>query len=56
MRSRIAQAAYEPHEDDPLELLVECPACKAKVGAWCGGFLDIHEERTAALEAQIKKG
>jgi len=37
---------YMAHPDDPPELLHECPACHAPVGAWCGGFGDVHEERT----------
>jgi len=39
------EPAYKPHPSDPPALLRECPACKAAVGAWCGGFGDIHKER-----------
>ena len=54
----IAVASYEPDADDPPGLLVDCPVCPATVGVWCAGFLDIHEERTAAIvgESGISPG
>lgn len=39
---------YQPHPDDPPALRVPCPVCPADVGEWCGGFGDVHEERTDA--------
>jgi hypothetical protein len=40
---------YEPHPDDPKALTVECPACHAAIGAWCGGIGDVHAEREDAI-------
>jgi hypothetical protein len=43
----IKTAPYEPHPDDPEALQRDCPVCPAKVGVWCGGLGDIHEERSS---------
>jgi hypothetical protein len=42
---KIEAAEYEPHPDDPAALQVDCPVCPAKVGFWCGGAGDVHQER-----------
>ena len=46
----IETAPYEPHPDDPEALQRDCPACPAKVGSWCGGIGDVHEERLKPLK------
>lgn len=49
-------APYKASKDDPPELSVPCPACRAPVGFWCGGFGDIHRERTRKMGRKTPGG